>query len=58
MIISDFRKSILSFFLFLGLNENGSGNRKNKNDNSKIIENESENDFALFQSFSKIPVFN
>jgi hypothetical protein len=24
----------------------------------KIIGNESENDFALFRSFSKIPVFN
>ena len=24
----------------------------------KIIENKSENDFVLFRSFSKIPVFN
>jgi hypothetical protein len=31
---------------------------KTKTITVKIIGNESENDFALFQSFSKIPVFN
>jgi hypothetical protein len=58
MIISDFSNSFLSFFRFLGLNENGSGNEKMKMKTIKIIENKSENDFVLFRSFSKIPVFN
>jgi hypothetical protein len=35
MIISDFRKSFLSFFPIFRLKENGSGNRKNENDNGK-----------------------
>jgi hypothetical protein len=58
MIISDFWKSFLSFFWFLGLNGNGSGNRKNENDNGKNNQKQKQKWFCLFRSFSKIPVFN
>jgi hypothetical protein len=46
MIISNFRKSFLSFFRFSGLNKNGSDNRKNKNENDKINQKQKRKQFC------------
>jgi hypothetical protein len=57
MIISDFRKSFLSFFRFSGLKKMVAVIEKTKTIMVKIIENKSENDFTFFRSFLKIAVF-